>query len=536
MVHADPISARGQDLPNASKVVDPVERYTHFAEHYAAGDLDPAFPILTAFELSHAVDVGATTSDLLWMRSTLPNYRPSDVGMAYGWRYVETVHDDVQYGDSRCPTFPGGVCTGSFSDIVVGGDVCGGRAFWGRFSRKGFGLPTWGATEKGHASMASWTPTGWIRQLGSAWPFCWWGERGGADFHLETQVRDNRCEYQKVLRGGWVAKARGEEPVNLRWTAGAGANKANGKGGLWSALMLYRKKLVALAAPSSNRTIPAAVAPIVNKVDALLARSAQPLPPPAPASTGADGTITIPADAFTSKNRTASMHVVRSFDEGVQLQHTGCASPVGPPCPDPPSSSWIYSFTAAAGNYFLTANFSTWHMNQDLLVSVNGASTFSVPVWFNRGWWNQTVPVSVALAAGKNVLTFSRTSTRTLALKQFVLSKTKPVVPPPPGNFTPAPAPPPAPPGGAYIEVPASTNCTAQGISQVADADACAHACYALGFKSSGARNRPNISGCFVMTDGIYSGNCNFNSNKKAECIPPCTLYGSEVRSICVRK
>eukprot|EP01047_Picozoa_sp_COSAG01_P048772 COSAG01_NODE_4776_length_4750_cov_21.200817_2_plen_98_part_00 len=54
--------------------------------------------------------------------------------------------------------------------------------------------------------------------------------------------------------------------------------------------------------------------------------------------------------------------------------------------------------------------------------------------------------------------------------------------------------------------------------------------------QSTGPRARANISGCFVMTTGPYAGNCNFNTNKAATCEPPCTLMGSVVRSLCIRK
>jgi hypothetical protein len=53
--------------------------------------------------------------------------------------------------------------------------------------------------------------------------------------------------------------------------------------------------------PPMNRTLPEPAAD--NKIDALLARWAQPMAKPAPISAGADGTITIPAPAFSSKNR-----------------------------------------------------------------------------------------------------------------------------------------------------------------------------------------------------------------------------------------
>ena len=379
--------------------------------------------------------------------------------------------------------------------------------------------------------MSSWTPTGWNMMLGAPWPASWWGDVGGMDFFYETLARNVLPEFQKIMRGGWVANARNDAPIDTRWTSRPG----NGAGGLWSALMVYDKKIVVDAKSPINRVIPPAVAPIVNKIDALLAKWAQPPAPPPPITTAADGTITIPAVSITSKAHSASASIMKSWDEGSQLISNGCSSSVGPPCFNPSTSEIKYNVTAnAAGTYYLTANFSTYHMNQDLYVAVNGGANKSLPVFYTVGWWNQTQPINVTLTKGVNSVAFTRTSGRDVAYKEFVLSPTKPVVPPPPGNFTPVPSPP-SPPASAYIEVPAATTCQLQGIQDVSEED-CSHACLALGFKSGGLRSRPNMSGCFVMTTGQYAGNCDFNLNKSATCTPPCTLYGSITRALCVRK
>ena len=196
-------------------------------------------------------------------------------------------------------------------------------------------------------------------------PHCWWGPRGGESFYLETQTRENRSEFQEVLRGGWVALAKDEEAVNGMWHAkdegkDSGA-LTNGHGGLWSALMLYKKKLVVAGMTPTNRTVPAGpTASPGNKVDAFLTRWAEPPAPPAPITTAADGTIAIPAASFTTKNASAPISVMKSFDEGTQLLSNGCTSTVGPPCFHPESSSWGYDVTAAAaGSFYLTTNFST---------------------------------------------------------------------------------------------------------------------------------------------------------------------------------
>jgi len=90
--HAVPVMHRYcRSLPADDCYVDPVARYMHFEKHYHAGDLDPAFPVLTAFELFHAVDSDATDDDMMWLRSTLVRFRPDHVAM-YGARLPAEIY------------------------------------------------------------------------------------------------------------------------------------------------------------------------------------------------------------------------------------------------------------------------------------------------------------------------------------------------------------------------------------------------------------------------------------------------------------
>ena len=98
---------------------------------------------------------------------------------------------------------------------------------------------------------------------------------------------------------------------------------------------------------------------VPTKVAALLAAWSKNVPTPN-VTTSADGTITIPAAAYSSKHHGASLTVMKSAwgdGQGEQLLHGGCSSPVGPPCLDPASSSFNYTLSdVRAGTYFLTAN------------------------------------------------------------------------------------------------------------------------------------------------------------------------------------
>ena len=369
--------------------------------------------------------------------------------------------------------------------------------------------------------MTTWSPSGWSVLLGADWKFSYWQGRGGPDFHLETQCREFRRDYQKVLRGQWVAHARGDAPIDPGWTPRTPTTY--GKGGLWSALMLYAKK-IAVQVTHANETAPVRpIGPSVvpTQVAKLIDRWPQKLATPN-ITTARDGTITIPAVAFSSKNRTAKLTVMKSFDAGQQLLHESGDEIV------PESASFEYEVTVREeGDFYLTANFSTWHMDQDLLLTTNSSTQpLAVPVFYSVGFWNETQPVVVRLLQGKNVLRFMRLSGRELAIKEFFLFKTEPVVPTPPTNHTPAPSPPPV---TQYIELSAGKTCESQGILPLTVQE-CTIACKYFGFKDTGSRSRPFFSGCFALESGEYKGNCNFNVNTSAVCC------SADARALCLRK
>jgi hypothetical protein len=509
--------------------VDPVARYLHYERAYLAGDLDPAFEVLTAFECSMVADSDAFDEDLAWLRTTMGNYRPDYIAREYTWRYTQAVHQEVPYGDPVCPN--AGVCNGHYSQIPIAGGECGWRAFFSRFARKAFGLPTWGVTQPGHAAMSSWSPEGgWTIQLGASWLYSWWGPRSGDDFFLEAQAREGRAAFQAVLRGGWVAKARGEPPVSIDWVPSN--PRAYGKGGPWGAAMLYAKKIaVNASAPLPPRPVGPSVVP--TKVAALVA--AWPARWPAPKiSTDGNGTIVVPAAAVSFVNRSAAVSTMKSFDLlGEQLVI------IDGNYVDPAASSFSYEVPVPeAGTRFLTANFSTWHIDIDLLLRVNNASDdqlLAVPVFYSVGRWNETQSLPILLKAGANVLTFMRSTEASapIAVKEFRLYLAAPLVPAPPANYTPTP---PAPRPDRFIEVPAVTTCVKQGITDV-PAQFCQQACESLDLRYAGSKAFVNMTGCFAISSGPSTGVCAYNSNSTATVCPqqPCTVDRGIAQQLCLR-
>merc|ERR1712087_302136 len=132
--------------------------------------------------------------------------------------------------------------------------------------------------------------------------------------------------------------------------------------------------------------------------------------------------------------------------------------------------------------------------------------------------------MGVKLVKGKNLLRFTRFSEGPLVIKEFFLSKSKPLIPPPNPHATPAPTPP----LSSYIQLPEGKSCASQGIQQLGEKD-CHTACEFLGFKYTGARSRDSMPGCFSLVSGEWKGNCNYNTNAHASSDNP------DARTICAR-
>lgn len=403
--HAMPIAqSNPKDASNAPAVVDPVKRYLHFEKASLAGELDPAFKNLSAWEFRNVVNGDESEEALTWGREMLRIYRPDHVlNPDYGWRYSKAVATDVRYGSQNVkddlPSLH------SYQNIIKNGGVCGRRAFFGRFILRSFGIPTVARPQKGHAALAHWTPNGWVVNLGASWGY---PEAKGvmdmtdADFVIETQVRKQPLAHEKALRAQWVGDALGEQKyVSLKSSAA----------GLWNTLSLYQKRAIAaeakpvqLAALGEN--LGEANESAETRAKALIKATV----------TDADkkiviapnGVITIPAAACTGAQ------VVGSFEGGHQLFSGGgiiaCEVEL-----------------SKAGNYAFTARVSTVQDNPKVQITVNDAKQpIEIAVPYTIGKWEQTTPAQVPLAQGKNSLRLTRPEgSRGLTIKQFTLTPVK---------------------------------------------------------------------------------------------------------------
>jgi hypothetical protein len=409
--HAVPVGQRNAEAQtDAPTIVDPVKRYLHYEKAFLAGELDPGFKKLSAWDCRFVGNGDEPDEMLAWGREMLRNYNPAQISTSdYRWRYVEAVKTDVKYGSqdqkNDLPTL------GFYQNIINTGGVCGRRAFFGRFILRCFGMPTLARPQPGHATLVHWTPAGWVINLGASWG---WGTVEGnfdTDFLAMTQARMVETAYPEVQRAQWAGAALGEEKA-----AGFGSAAT----GFWNGVALYRQraivekaKAVTLAAvgtdigeanESKEKEIINAVT--VSEADREIV-------------VGQDGAITIPAVACSKPTHsTGKIRFMKSDLGGMQMHYGRLGNAEG----------FEYTFDApAAGKYALSARVVTVSPDQHLLVAANDArESVDIATPYTLGKWQQTQAVEVSLVKGENVLRFTRIDpVKGLTIKDFTL---KPVM------------------------------------------------------------------------------------------------------------
>lgn len=190
--------------------------------------------------------------------------------------------------------------------------------------------------------------------------------------------------------------------------------------GFWYGVSLYQQramiaeaKAVTLAAvgeelgeANESDVEYAFVAPPVTDADRLI-------------SVDAKGVITIPASATSNPPKsTGKILFMPSNLGGMQLHYNRTGG----------AQDFEYTFDVPkAGAYTLTARVACPTWGQLLVVAPKGGDPVEIALPLTVGLWGKTEPVTITLAKGQNVLTFSRTgdNIRGLTIKDFTLTPVK---------------------------------------------------------------------------------------------------------------
>jgi chemotaxis protein histidine kinase CheA len=401
--HARPVKQNNSpNVKDQSAHVHPVKRYLHFEKAFLGGELDPAFKILTAWEMRFVVNSEDPDEILAWGREMLRTYRPDHIyNPDYGWRYVNSVRSEVPYGSQNVQYDISS--NHQMQNIMLNGGVCGRRAFFGRFMLRSFGIPTWGVTQKAHAALSHWTPKGWVVNLGAGFQHSWWDKDDvkltGNQFLLETQARAHKDDYIRIVRTEMVSRILGEKAYNER---------SNEQGGSWSNFAIQQSRVLA-STTAALGPLGEELAEANEKEQKLQSETADKADLEIHEK---DGVITIPSVAH--KETSGKSAAMRSISGGMQIHAFG-------------GFKAEYKINApSSGNYMLTAKVATGQTGQKFLFTVNGEKPVEQAAPYTLGLWKTTEAIPVTLKSGSNTLHFDiAEGGRGVTIKEFILTPAK---------------------------------------------------------------------------------------------------------------
>ena len=388
-----------------------VARFLHYEKAYLAGELDPAFKDMNAWECRFITSDPYSNQELAWTREMLRTYRPDHIANDdQKWRYTRFVKSDVPY---QTPKFDDALGTRT-QQIVACGGKCGPRAFYGRTLTRAFGIPARRSTQTGHAAMSRWTSGGWAICFGAWWSSAWCGPQGGMDFLLDSQAREHENAYRQVLRAKWIGDVLGEEDVSIR-QYGKG-------GGFWDGLAFYKKR--AIVDDARVETVELAGGMKLGESDELLGdEKSEAIKIPAEDKkivVDRDGIITVPAVACTfPQNNTDKIAFLNSWgDEGMQLHYQRLGTR--------PEILRYAVQVPVTGKYEITAKVATVSVQQTVILRLNRRTLVNLTLPYTKGLWKQTDPQVIELRAGSNSIMFTlRAPNRGVSIKEFQLKPMK---------------------------------------------------------------------------------------------------------------
>jgi hypothetical protein len=394
--------------------VDPVKRYKHYADAFKNGELDPAFPHFSVWEMRHIVNCNAKDDQLAWGRkmvmvragwmcrsmsylsssfltrlALLQNYCPyistlTDLKLRYNY-ILET---DVLM---RNPTWTSSPRT--YQQVLSGGGKDKPNAWFGRFICKAFGIPTWGCSQPKLESFIRWTPTGWVPIKGARWEECGFQGVSGIDFQAESSARSGHSSedyYKKIVLlealADLVDAKRGATPSE------ADKNVIHPMK-LWRSLCTIQKALMleAVTVECFERSGESCVKTKVEEYLELFQADKDDSE-----ITYDDGIATVPAAAhgYSSGNKM----VIACMDGGKQLNFLADAC-----------AEYELSDDVEPRTHTLTLEVCTVHLKQTpLKVTVNDGEEIELEIPYTIGEWQKTKGVEVKLQGGGDVVRISR--------------------------------------------------------------------------------------------------------------------------------
>lgn len=386
--------------------IDAVERFKHFEKAHRDGELDPAFPHFSVWEMRQIVNCDAPNDQMKWCRDMVMNYVPhitfiTDVKL----RYIYILQSDVRI---RKPTWTGSPRT--YPMILSGGGNQSINSWFGRFILKSFGLPAWGAKERKFEGYCRWTPEGWEPMNGAQWETCTWQGKTGQDFKIELEARNKAPQqeyWKKLVMLQALADVVDGDPSSIPDEEKDVLHPER----LWRSLSIISMALLFQTEGEIERTFERKGKSLVTTRNEKYLEAYE-LDKPDAEITVEDGVVVIPASrhGFQSGNTM----VIDSFTGGKQLNFLADGT-VEYEIPD----------DAPSKTYTLTMEVCTVSAKQTPLVIKVGDSDdaqIQMKVPYTSGMWEITDGIDIAVEPGATLKLSRAKGSLGLAIKKIILS------------------------------------------------------------------------------------------------------------------
>jgi len=391
--------------------VDPVARYKHFVDAHEAGELDPAFPYFSVWEMRHIVNCDAPNDQMSWCRKMLINYAPQFLILTnYRQRYLFMLHADVR---TRKPTWDSSPRT--YQMVLSGGGNATVNAWFGRFLLKSFGLPTWGAQFEGEENFTFWTPEGWITMNSEDWETCSWEGKAGIDFKTETESRNKATPeeyFKRLVSLRCLADILDGDPNSIP----DGEKHQMHPDRMWRSMAAVSMKLLFQTEPEVERTFERSGEGLVqtNSEKYVEKYHADPVDDEVTYD-DTTGELVIPAICNTFRDGTAQTSV--SFEAGKQLNFVADGN-----------AHYVVPDDFPTNTYMLTLEVCTVSSKQaPLKIRIVDDyevfdKTYEVEIPYTKGEWQSTAGVSVEIEASCMVKLSRPKESLGLAIKKLLIS------------------------------------------------------------------------------------------------------------------
>lgn len=378
--------------------VDPIERYNHFAEAYKNGELDPAFPHFSIWELRHVVNCDAKNDQMKWGRDMLLNYTPYVTVLTVPKeKYTFICHTDVLMKESTWTSSPK-----TYQQVLSGGSIDAPRAWFGRFIAKAHGIPTWGCAQGEEEAFIRWTADGWETMMTAEWADCGWEGVEGTDFKGEVDTRSgfsSKDYFNKLVLLECFAQVldsdipEDEESIlhPLR---------------IWRSLSIIQKALLLLPAKPENFRREGS-----SKVKSRLATYLEryEFKEEDEEERVEDGVLIIPV---TEQGYTdGKMRFIESFQGGKQCNFAYGEAKIDFTLPDD---------LEGRANFSIEVN-SVHEKQIPLSVTVDDGEPISIEVPYTLGEWSKTADVKLDLSGGETIRIIRQEESLGLAIRNLML-------------------------------------------------------------------------------------------------------------------